>query len=426
MDKQLKLSEFDIVGLITLKDVEGIEEYVTQIGEEEPVKGKTEYLSRSKEYYNVKTITELSKTRESLKEKLTREFTKRNFVILENMLNCSAKAYFKKFEMSIYNPENEVLKTEMEQARKCMLEDTKNLIKILENKGLISVDRNLVLPEGRENSLRRFIEMDNKAVIYEFAKTFESLEDLDISKYELVIPGYGSTYLGPFMQTMYGLSYTNVLKSKYIKETSGNEEDLNIRDAVSDDNFIKQRKDVLLLDDNVGTGKTMKEIKASLKGVGIKKCISGAVQYNWRNYYRVSVGEKKDIERFNVNEFEILSPFNYAGHKLYEHAIDLLHESGETYIKYLKSKSYLKDEMCDTEGSIKRGLLCAKRTGLDLYETKLYEDKKIPQRNLNKAINYKGNSDRKICETAQIFINFLIENVNNTIDKDNKENIKTK
>ena len=95
MGEKLNLRDFDIIGMITLNDIEGIEKYVTPVKKD----GKTvTYLSRSKEYYNVKNMTELALEREELKSKLTMELTKRNFVILENMLNCSGKVYFKKFE----------------------------------------------------------------------------------------------------------------------------------------------------------------------------------------------------------------------------------------------------------------------------------------------------------------------------------------
>ena len=56
MDKMIELKDFDILGIIRLKNVNGIEKYVTPILDE---KGEvTEYLSRSKEYYNVKSMTE--------------------------------------------------------------------------------------------------------------------------------------------------------------------------------------------------------------------------------------------------------------------------------------------------------------------------------------------------------------------------------
>ena len=52
MVEKLKLQDFDILGILELKDIQGIEKFVTPIKDEE---GRTKsYLSRSKEYYNVK------------------------------------------------------------------------------------------------------------------------------------------------------------------------------------------------------------------------------------------------------------------------------------------------------------------------------------------------------------------------------------
>ena len=107
MDEKVELKDFDILGVISLRDVRGIEKYVTPvISSSEIGKEPTKFLSRSKEYYNVKTLTELSQEREKLKKLLLRQCTKRNFVILENMLNCSGKVYFKKFEQIIKYPNN--------------------------------------------------------------------------------------------------------------------------------------------------------------------------------------------------------------------------------------------------------------------------------------------------------------------------------
>ena len=100
MDTKLELTDFDLLGIIKLNDVQGIEDYVTPIIRNGKIEG---YLSRSKEYYNVKTMAELAFEREKLKSKLTRELSKRNYVILENMLNCSGKVYFRKLEDYILN-----------------------------------------------------------------------------------------------------------------------------------------------------------------------------------------------------------------------------------------------------------------------------------------------------------------------------------
>ena len=50
MGEKVKLNEFDILGVINLNEVQGIERYVTPVIENGVVKT---YLSRSKEYYNI-------------------------------------------------------------------------------------------------------------------------------------------------------------------------------------------------------------------------------------------------------------------------------------------------------------------------------------------------------------------------------------
>ena len=365
MYEKIKLTDFDILGIIKLKDIKGIEKYVTKVEETNTLEQKS-YFSRSKEYYNVKTLAELSTERENLKKMLSREYSKRNFVILENMLNCSARSYFKNFEEYILSQQNESLRLKMDLSRKCMEEDMKNILCILMNKGIITIDPKLILPLSNHNCPKRAIEMDNKAILYMFAKCLRIDEISKPEQIEILTPGYGSIYIGPLLKALYGTEYTNIFKSKYINESSESSINKNIRKLISDQRIFVSDKKILLLDDNIGTGDTMQELKNQLSEEGINNILSGAIQYNWRNYYKISIGAKQGINRFDISKFDFITPINYAGHKLYSHAIDLLHASGTEYENYLKSKSYMKENCPDIEGAILRGIISAKKTNLDL------------------------------------------------------------
>lgn len=392
MNEKVKLEEFDLLGIIELMDIEGIEKYVTPVIEDGKIKN---YLSRSKEYYNVKTMTELSNEREELKRKLSNRFDKRNFAILENMLNCSAKVYFKNFEQYIKLGKEEIYLDKLLSAQKCLLEDTRNIIAILSEKGSILCDANNVLPVGFENSERRFIEMDNKAMLYIFAQVVKKLGIQ--GDFEVLTPGYGSIYIGPFLNTMCGYDFTNMLKSKYIDETV----DLSqfpIELLLSSERIFESERKVLLLDDNIGTGVTMTEIKKILNAKGKEEIVSGAVQYNWRNYRRVSRGEKMDIDRFEVDDYEIITPINYAGHKLYKHAVDALNSSGEDYIKYLNSKDYRISKFSDLIGTFLRGINWAGKANMDLLGIGLAEQHEILEKYKNGPKTIKNPFSKKVIE----------------------------
>lgn len=414
MSEKIDFKDFDILGIVQLQDVQGIEKYVTPIEDGNKIVG---YLSRSKEYYNVKTMTELAIEREELKTKLTSELTKKNFVIAENMLNCSAKVYFKKFEQYILTGKSPRYKAQVEQAETCLLEDVQNVLSFLQDKKKINIESKNILPVGTENSLKRAIEMDNKALLYQYLNALKMKKPENI---EVLTPGYGSVYIGPMLKAMYGCDYTNMLKSSYISETIPGFSEGALRTLISSDRIFDKGKTVLLLDDNIGTGQTMNEIKSELQKNGIHNILSGAVQYNWRNYYRVSTGEKRDIQRFKVEDFDFLSPFNYAGHKLYEHAIDSLHSSGKEYIEYLNSKSYRVKDHSDTEGAIKRAIICAASTGLTLsdkysfpeFESEIAQAKEILPEYRNGAKKVTNPISRKI-------IDEIIENT--MLSKESKE-----
>ena len=407
MDEKLSIEDFDILGIIKLKDVHGIEKFVTPIyNTNNEVEG---YLSRSKEYYNVKTMTELAIGREELKGLLSSEPSKRNFVILENMLNYSAKVYFRKLEQFILNNQDPKFELQVMQAEACLMDDIKNMLVVLSGEGVIDSKSELILPGGVENSQKRAIEMDNKAMLYEFAKTLKMKKPENV---EILTPGYGSLYIGPILKAMYGYGYTHMLKSKYILETVPQYADRKLQDLISSERIFLPGKTVLLLDDNIGTGQTMHEIKDDLQSNGISDILTGAIQYNWRNYYRVSIGEKRDIPRFDVNDFDFISPFNYAGHKLYEHAIDALHSSGSDYIKYLNSKHYRVQEHSDLEGAINRSIVWAGASGLNLTESFQFPElTKYIEQSSAVLPEYK-NSAQKITNPFAInLINGLIEKI---------------
>ena len=86
---------------------------------------------------------------------MTTDASKRNFVILEHMLNCSAKVYYKKMERFILSG-----RTEGEEAYKiaeqCLEEDMGNIIRLLQGEKIIP--GNTMLPAGTENSAKRIIE----------------------------------------------------------------------------------------------------------------------------------------------------------------------------------------------------------------------------------------------------------------------------
>lgn len=423
MFEKVKLRDFDVLGIINLTDVSGIEKYVTKLSSDSDSK---EYLSRSKEYYNVKSMTELACEREELRDKLSKELSKRNFVIIENMLNCSAKVYFTKFEEYIRSKKDEKSRIQLEQAEKCLMEDTKNILAILSGKGTIEVDFNNRLPSGSENCALRAIEMDNKAALYIFAKALQN--NKNPNDVEVITPGYGSIYIGPFLKAMYGYNFTNVFKSKYIEEVAYlNQNGESMKNIMSSERPYQPEKTVLLLDDNIGTGATMQELKKSLlkEGIPSNRVFSGAVQYNWRNYYRVTTGEKIGIDRFEVDNFDFITPMNYAGHKLFKRAIASLISSGKNYIDYLNSKHYRISDECDLKGTIYRGMYCAKEAGLQLGSNN--ED--IP----NRILKQKGDilpkyskKDNKISNPISlVIIEKLIKSVKEIeMDKENANETK--
>lgn len=117
---------------------------------------------------------------ETLNSILTEEVSRRNFVILENMLNASAKVYYASLKDHILHGETKIYN----QAKICFEEDVQNIVNILSgNKTKKSTQK---LPRGETKTPDRAIELDNKAILYLFCDTIEIPKDKHI-----LTPGYG-------------------------------------------------------------------------------------------------------------------------------------------------------------------------------------------------------------------------------------------
>lgn len=68
---------------------------------------------------------------------------------------------------------------------------------------------------------------------------------------------------------------------------------------------------------------------------------------------------------------------NFAGHKLYSHAIDMLHLSSAEYIQYLNSKSYRQQEYSDLQGVLDRGIFYARKVGLEMAEGRIVPERTV-------------------------------------------------
>lgn len=336
--EKLNLLDFDLLGMFRLYDAEGIESLCTPVGD-------GSWISRGKLYCKESTCEEASKFREELKEDLKKyPEGKKAFVIVDHMATMSGKVYYQAVDRAIKTGDTSGLA----EAKQCLIDDVANVIELIE--GRPATVKTSVLPKYPEKFANRVIECNNMALIYNYARNFDVPEG-----YKHLNTGLGGIFLGPFFKNMYGMDWTNLLWSKYINDTDGNQR-TDLFSRLVDPSILDSKK-ILLLDDNIGTGNTIREIatRFGLQGCDIK---IGAVQYNWINFYKVGIGEKTDITRFSPREIDYLNQNNYPGHKLLKHAYAILcgrrdlrgnepsrsHSTppGFAYLLYLRSKGYNK------------------------------------------------------------------------------------
>lgn len=350
LNEKLYLHEFDSNGIFDLYDVTGIEDLVA------PMKnGK--YLSRNALYYDAKTYSELSNKRKELRNILTEEPSKKNFVILEYLSNSSAKIYFEELKKKIENQDNNVL-----QAKKCLEEDCENIVRFFQNKPLLKPIYDL--PEGKDRVLDRHIEMDNKQILYLFCS------NLKFNKAKHVItPGLGSIFVGPMLKSMYGFDYTNILFSLYSKdEKLRNISEQKVFDELfSDDVWSTTSNELLLIDDNVGSCNTMNTIRKQLKERE-KTCKFGAIKYNWNFYNQVKHGEL-DHPTFDINEVDFLTILDDPGYWIMRDSIKALkEEGGDAYLQVMKQEGLRQEKIPDISLLIQLAEKYSKSADVDLYD----------------------------------------------------------
>lgn len=353
----MDLREFDLLGIIKINDNVGIEELVT------PCRNG-QYLSRANLYFQERNFNEQRLLRERLKKKLINGIdVKKAFIICEYMLNCSARVFYSTIEEKLIGKTEDYI-----LAKKCFEEDVKNIISLLKNETYNAPQFDL--PIGGKITPSRCIELDNKALLYLFTESIVINPEVPV-----IVPGFGGIFIGPFFKFLKGNQYTNVFYSEY--KDLGKASELEKSDIF---NFITEpeiiNNNAIILDDNIGTGKTMTTLKNKFKDKNIE-ITYGAVQFNWINYYKVESGEK-EIEKFDPSDVDYLTQINYPGHKLLEHAYEYLcgvrkldNETeellpGDRYCMYKKGKSCDFDSICDTITLSNRGEKFAREAGIDL------------------------------------------------------------
>ena len=311
----IRYEDFDMVGLFSLKpsEVEGIEEYVTPYTTKE---GKTMYLSRSGVFNQEGlTYTDRCLQRGDLSSHLLGSYGKRALVIVENMLNSSARVYFSEMQKQIFEG-----KSDLEQVRKCLHEDVRNALRIM--RGEEPEMTYHTLPTGDTVTEGRHVECSNLAILDLFAR---SLSIRNPENTVVINPGLGSVLIGPYLHETSGVNYENVYLSLYarnskgpsiIEDICGKDGKLTLKQALKEgavsvrqlitnpDVFNNPENNYIIIDDNMGTGETLRILRKAITGETSKPCHAFGVQTNYVNYARVvaSYAEKDEIhytDKFN-------------------------------------------------------------------------------------------------------------------------------
>lgn len=341
----------DVLGVFELNpNSSSIIPYITNID-------GNNYLSRNYEqYYIFEDEKDLLSRRDVLINILLRDNNltqDEKYILLENIMNISARIYYLSCINNVIDKNNQ----NYLENQGCFVNDITNFINFING---VNIDMTFNTFKETNYSFDVFdilskkkqIELDNKIFVYNYVRLLNSiLKKLDIRKYLIVTPGFGSMYLGPFMSAMYNIDFCNLLYSQY-KKTGIIKIDnwSNIFYLVTNNEIIKKQK-LILLDDNIGTGTTMKKIREELEKHGYNICLCGAYQYTFDRLQEYSI-KSRNQELFNPLEIDLLTPINYPRHQIIETAVAKLSISAGDYIDYLKMFGYHSNNCSDFERMI--------------------------------------------------------------------------
>ena len=329
------LLKSDILGIFTIDSCnDEVKKYLTPYNEK--------FLSRNTGfYYESTSLIELFKRRKNLIEL----FLKANltldekYVVLENILNISSKVYYLNCLNSFSNSSKQVLQVNYQ----VLLNDSANFINFLRGQNISQfLDMQYFECEFSAEKIlenKRQVELDNKLYIIKYLTALKDiLSSIDKNSTTIITPGYGSIYLGPFAKVICDLDYSTFIYSKYKKV------DIPFIDDCSD--FSKQliqyeqtKENIVILDDNVGTGSTLEEIKNILRNQNYNVIYSGGVQYTYDRLQDYIIKER-GITVFDPLQMDLLTPHNYPRHHIIEGAVKKLFLSADEYLNYLKQFGY--------------------------------------------------------------------------------------
>ena len=285
----ININMFDAVGVFKLSDDKDVSDLVGKL--EDGV-----FLSRSYAYYKQRTVLEFREFREELKKRLlTVTDPIKQFVIAEHMLTCSARVAYN--ELTSARPDY------MAECKICLVDDAKVLVDLFEGKQ-IEVPKS-ELPKRMDVVNAKVLECDNKALIYAFCKCQNLALDCFV-----VTPGFGSILIGPFFKNIKNFDFEMV-------------------------DFSNNKKTLLLLDDNVVSGRTLTDLKLILSRNGAN-VLSGAVQFDWQNYYEQSK-HKLDLYRFKLNMLNIVTLISFFGENFLENAKACLIKKPSLYVELISA-----------------------------------------------------------------------------------------
>jgi hypothetical protein len=182
-------------------------------------------------------------------------------------------------------------------------------------------------------SVRQYVEMDHKMSLFiGYLLLMDYIDGYDL----IVSPLLGGAFIPPlFVSLTTKTNPDSIKKTKKIDYVKCSFYDEGIKDAPPPDSFLEEqlkffqecycRDDkVLLIDDNIGSGRTINKLKHVL-ATHFEAVDTGGIEFFWERKLHI---EKRNLPSFDINDFDFVSPLSYRYFRNLDQYIERLHQPG--------------------------------------------------------------------------------------------------
>ncbi len=184
-------------------------------------------------------------------------------------------------------------------------------------------------------AVRQYVEMDHKmSLLIGYLLFLDSLDQYDV----MIAPLLGGALIPPLFLALTAMTKPDSTgKTQRIDYVKCSYYDEGIKDVPPAEGFLTEQLQVLqteygrdvkvlLIDDNIGSGRTLNKVKTVL-ATHFNVIATGGIEFFWERKLGI---EKRNLPSFDMNDFDLVSPLSYRYFRKLDQSIEKLRQPGKS------------------------------------------------------------------------------------------------